>query len=103
MKWLVKLGVATALKYRDAFNLSVTAPTEKEAKLAKVRRNLARFAALPPGEQEDVATLIATCQAEEAALEQLGLSVDAEAASADRLPGAEPKQLARINTILARH
>ena len=103
-KWLIKLGVGPAFKYREHFSLTVSAPTEQGEELAKVRRKLAKISAMLPEDQADFAAVLAGCRQEETALqEQLGSAPDAEAASADAIPGAEPKLLARLNAILGRH
>ena len=59
---------------------------------------------MPPEQQADFAADLAGYRVAEAALlEQLGGSVDAVAALADAVPGAETRQLSRLNAILGRH
>ena len=38
--WLIRQGVEPALKYRDHFGLSITAPTEQKGELATLRRRI---------------------------------------------------------------
>ena len=102
--WLIRQGVEPALKYRDHFGLSITAPTEQVDELATLRRKISNVLSMPVAAQADYSADLAGWQAAEAALcVQLGGSCDAEAASADAVPGAEPRQLSRLHAILGRH
>ena len=66
-KWLIRLGVGPALKYRVHFSLTVSAPTEQEEELAKVRRKIAKISAMLPKDQADFAAVLAGCRDEEEA------------------------------------
>ena len=59
---------------------------------------------MPVADQADYSADLAGWQAAKAALVlQFGGSCVAEAASADAVPGAKPRQLSRLHAILGRH